>query len=266
MKIKSIFILSALLFFITGCSKISTDPGMETVIVLKPWFFGHGGILDETQKPGLGWYAFTTTGIPVPITPQKYNEPLDHLATNDNNFINYSSFIVLQWVDVAENAKKFGVGRWYDNNLKEPYRTIVRDVTKQYSMTSIMTDQLTLLAIESEVTKKFKSYIEKTGLHVKLLNVNMGRALPNPTVITEMDATAVQQQRVKTETQRKLAEDSRLEAERSRASADNSYRESMSLDSQQFVALESIKQYSEACKVSKSCVIVQGNTPVIVGK
>lgn len=81
-----------------------------------------------------------------------------------------------------------------------------------------------------------------------------------------MNSTAVQQQRRKTEVQRKLAEDSRLQAEQSRASADNAYREQMKLDAAQFVQLESIKRYSDACKESKNCVIVQGNTPVLIGK
>ena len=94
----------------------------------------------------------------------------------------------------------------------------------------------------------------------------MGKALPDAPVIAEMNATAVQQQRKKTEVQRKLAEDSRLQAEQARALADNAYREAMRLDPVQFVQLESIKRYSEACKETKSCVIVQGNAPVMVGR
>ena len=255
-----------LVLAMTGCSRIVTEPGQETVIVENPYFFGHGGVLPETQKPGAGWYALSTQGISFQSSPIKYDEALDHLATNDNNFINYSSYVVLQWSDFAENAKKFGVGDWYNTNLKEQYRTIVRDVTKKYQMTTIMTDPETLQKIENEVSDKFNAHIKSTGLHVKLLNVNMGKALPNPSVISEMDATAVQQQRVKTETQRKLAEDSRLLAEKSRANADNAYREFMHLDSAQFVQLESIKQYSAACRETKSCVIVQGNAPVMVNK
>jgi hypothetical protein len=80
-----------------------------------------------------------------------------------------------------------------------------------------------------------------------------------------MDNTAAQQQRQKTEVQRKLAEDSRLDAEKSRAHADNAYREEMKLDGAQFVQLESVKRYSEACSKSSSCVIIQGNSPVMVG-
>lgn len=251
---------------LAGCHAITTEPGTETVLVDNPWVVGHGGVRDETQKPGMSWYWWSTTGVAVPVTPIKYDEPLDHLATADNNFINYASYFVLQWRDPAYHVKNFGYAKWYENNLKEQYRTIVRDVTKRFPMTSIMTDPATLNSIETEIAAQFRKHIETTGLHVNLINVNMGKALPDAPVIAEMNNTAAQQQRKKTEIQRKLAEDSRLQAEQSRAAADNAYRESMRLDAAQFVQLESIKRYSDACRENKSCVIVQGNAPVLVGR
>lgn len=263
MKLLLSILLSMLL---VGCHSITTEPGHETVIVDNPWIVGHGGVREETQKPGMSWYWLSTSGIAIPITPIKYDEPLDHLATGDNNFINYASYFVLQWKDPAYHVKNYAAEGWYKNNLQEQYRTIVRDVTKKYAMTAIMTDPATLAQIESEIAAQFRKHIESTGLHVALLNVNMGKALPNPSVITEMDNTAAQQQRKKTEVQRKLAEDSRLQAEQSRAAADNAYRESMKLDASQFVQLESIKRYSEACRETKNCIIVQGSSPVIVGR
>lgn len=249
-----------------GCHSITTEPGNETVIIDNPWFFGHGGVREETQKPGLSWYWFSTKGVSVAMTPLKYDEPLDHLATADNNFINYNSYIVLQWKDPAYHVKNFGYEKWYEHNLKEQYRTIVRDVTKKYQMTPIMIDPPTLQNIEGEIAGQFRKHIQSTGLHVALINVNMGKALPDKPVIDEMNNTAAQQQRRKTEVQRKLAEDSRLQAEQSRANADNAYRQQMKLDAAQFVQLESIKRYSEACKESKNCVIVQGSSPVLVGR
>lgn len=260
-----LFLLFSAAFELSGCHSNSTPLANESVIIDNPWFFGHGGVRDETQKPGLSWYWFTTSTIDIAISPIKFDEPLEHLATADNNFINYNSYIVLQWKDPAYNAKKFGVAGWYENNLKEQYRTIVRDVTKKYQMTAIMTDPETLSKIEAEIGERFVKHIAATGLHVSLLNVNMGKALPNQSVVSEMDNTAAQQQRQKTEVQRKLAEDSRLDAEKSRAHADNAYREEMKLDAAQFVQLESVKRYSEACSKSSSCVIIQGNSPVMVG-
>ena len=262
---KALFVL-LVVALLSGCHAVTTEPGHESVIVDNPWLFGHGGVRDETQKPGLSWYWWTTTAVSVALTPIKYDEPLDHLSTADNNFINYASYIVLQWKDPAELIKKFGYSAWYEHNLKEQYRTIVRDVTKRYQMTPIMTDPATLLAIENEIAVQFRKHIEHTGLHVTLVNVNMGKALPDKPVIDEMNNTAAQQQRRKTELQRKLAEDARKDAETSRANADNAYQAAMKLDTAQFVQLESIKRYSEACKTSSHCVIVQGNSPVLVGK
>ena len=41
----------------------------------------------------------------------------------------------------------------------------------------------------------------------------------------------------------------------------------MRLDAAQFVQLEGIKRYSEACRTAQNCVIVQGaSAPVLVGK
>ncbi len=262
------FLLACIAIFLAGCHMVTTEPGQETVIVDYPWFFGHGGIRGETQKQGASWYWVSTSNYQVALTPHKYDEPLDHLATGDNNFINYASYIVLQWQDPVYNAEHFGVDadKWYVHNLKEQYRTIVRDVTKKYQMTPIMIDPPTLAKIESEIAEQFRAHIKAIGLKVTLINVNMGKALPDKPVIEEMNNTAAQQQRRKTEVQRKLAEDSRLQAEQSRASADNAYREHMKLDAAQFVQLEAIKRYSEACKEAKNCFIVQGNAPVLVGK
>ena len=253
-------------FLLAGCHSSGVDPGNEGVVVRKPWFFGHGGVQSETQKPGLSWYAVSTSVYEVSIAPRKFDEPLEHMSTADNNFINYGSYIVLQWKDLSYNFEKFGLPEsWYINNLKEQYRTIARDVTKKYSMTKIMTDPDTLAAIEAEIAARFRDHIKASGLHVDLLNVNMGKALPEPAVIAEMNNTAAQQQRIKTEGQRKLAEDARRQAEESRAQADNAYRQQMNLDAAQFVQLESIKRYSDACRETKDCIIVNGGAPVLIG-
>lgn len=260
---KNVLIALSLAILLSGCYKHTTPPGMESVIVDNPYIFGHGGVRDETQKPGLSWYWMSTHVEDIVMSPIKIDEPLTHLATADNNFINYASYIVLQWHNPAQTVRKFGYSKWYEHNLMEQYRTIVRDVTKEYQMTPIMISQATLKEIEDKIAERFRAHIKTTGLDVSLINVNMGKALPDKAVVEEMNNTAVQQQRVKTEGQRKLAEDSRKMAEQSRAAADNAYRENMKLDPQQFVQLEAIKAYSAAC-LKGGCVIVQGSTPVLV--
>ncbi|MFN0316766.1 MAG: hypothetical protein ACKVQA_17225 [Burkholderiales bacterium] len=80
-----------------------------------------------------------------------------------------------------------------------------------------------------------------------------------------MNNTAAQQQRRNTEDQRILAEDARKAAEMARAAAGNAYRNAMQLDPAQFVQLEAIKRYSDACSKSP-CTIIQGSVPIVVGK
>ena len=239
---------------------------METVIVDKPFFGGAGGVREQTQMPGVGWYWFSAEGWSYPTTPFKIDEVLEHLPTADNNFINYSSYFTLEWYDPAYNVKHFGADYWYSHNLKEPYRTIVRDVSKQYNMTAIMTDPKVLAEIEDKISQQFEAHIKSTGLHVHLRKLSMGKVLPNASVVAEMDNTAVQQQRKKSEVQRKLAEDSRFDAETSRAKADNAYRNAMGLNPQEFVSLELGKKYSEACGGGHCTVIVSGGAvPVVLG-
>lgn len=264
-----LMLMMSMIVGLSGCtSSHVTEAGDVGVIIDNPMFFGHGGVRDVVQVPGRSWYWTTTDVIDYPIYNVNIPEQLDHLPTSDNNFINYNSYLILEYKadDMPYNVKTFGKDRnsWYRNNIQEMYRTFVRDVTKNYSMTEIMTNSEKLNEIQNKVLDKTRDLIKKTGLKVTLKSVNMGRALPNEAVVQEMDNTAVQQQRQKTETQKKLAEDARKEAESSRAKADNAYREEMKLNTEQFVALESIKRYSEACKTSKNCVIVQGGSSVMV--
>lgn len=256
-------VIFAIIFF-TFATKHVTPPGMVGVVIDSPYFFGHGGVREVVQQPGLSWYWSTTKVYDYNVSNFKTDEPIEHLPTSDNNFINYNSYIVLQYFDLPYNVKTFGYTDWYKNNIEQAYGTIVRDVTKRYSMTDIMTNQEVLNNIQKDVKTLIAKHITDSGLRVRVIDVNMGRAKPNELVIAEMDNTAVQQQRKKTETQRKEAEDSRKEAEKSRAVADNAYRNEIALTNDQFVKLEEIKRYSEVCRVSKNCVITLGGS-VMVG-
>jgi len=72
---KTVALSISLVALISGCSQITTERESKTVIIYNPWFFGHGGVRDETQKPGLFWYRWSTRGVSVALTPTKYNDP-----------------------------------------------------------------------------------------------------------------------------------------------------------------------------------------------
>ena len=104
--------------------------------------------------------------------------------------------------------------------------------------------------------KELKAKIADEKLPVVILNVSLGRAKPNPNVLAQMNETAQQEQRKKSLFAATDAEKQRELEQTAKARADNAYRNAMSLSPEQFIQLEAIKRYSEACAKS-TCVIGQ---------
>ena len=70
---KRLLLIFALAALLSGCHSVTTEPGTESVIIDNPWFFGHGGVRDETQKPGLSWYWWTTKSVQLEAI-KRYSE------------------------------------------------------------------------------------------------------------------------------------------------------------------------------------------------
>lgn len=132
-------------------------------------------------------------------------------------------------------------------------------------MEDILTSPTAINEMEAKIRAEMDKLIKEIGIPIQITDLSLGRASPNGPVMAEIDATASQQQRIKTEQARELAEKSKRDAEIARAEADNAYRTRMNLSSQEFVALEAVKRYSHACAQKDShCVIMTGQTPVVV--
>lgn len=253
--------------------RITTEPSHVTVIVDKPWFFGHGGVRPEYQKPGVSWYWVTTHGINVPTYDFRADEGFDDLPTKKQSFIDFKSYLKIRITDPVKLVSdfKFTGGdpqewwSWYKHSIQEQYRTIVRNVAREYLMEDILTSPTAINEMESKIRTEMDKLIKEIGIPIQITDLSLGRASPNGPVMAEIDATASQQQRIKTEQARELAEKSKKDAEIARAEADNAYRTRMNLSSQEFVALEAVKRYSHACAQKDShCVIMTGQAPVVV--
>jgi regulator of protease activity HflC (stomatin/prohibitin superfamily) len=255
---------------LTGCVKsISTDPSTETVLVDKPWIFGHGGVRPETQRPGLGWFFWSTSGIHVPTYEFKIDEPFDDLPTKFQSFIDFNSYLKLEITDRVKLVKDFryiddGKDLWYHAALKEQYRTIVRNVARNYKMEDMLTDSQVVQAMETEIRNNVDALIASIGIPVKLKDLSLGAIRPNQSVMSEIDSTAANQQRIKTEMAREQAEISRKAAELARASADKAYQDELKLTSDDIVKLQIAKMYSDACAKSATCVLSTADTSVAV--
>lgn len=260
----------ALSVAMSGCVKgIGTDPGMETVLVDKPWIFGHGGVRPETQKPGLGWYFWSTTGYHVPTYEFKIDEPFDDLPTQKQSLIDFNSYLKIEILDPVKLVKDFryiddGQNLWYTSSIKEQYRTIVRNVARGYTMEDMLTNSQVVQQMETEIRNNMDALIKDIGIPIKLKDLSLGAIRPNKAVMGEIDNTSANQQRIKTERVREEAEQSRKAAELARASADKAYQDELALSSEQVVQLQIAKMYSDACAKSATCVLSTAATGVAI--
>jgi regulator of protease activity HflC (stomatin/prohibitin superfamily) len=240
---------------VSGCSVYAPDAGHEVVLIKKPWFLGHGGVEDEPVKPGRTWAAFTTEGVDVYMQPQKYETEMHDTMTSDGVPISFHAIMVLQVVDSVSLIKNFGP-HWYENNLQEPFKTMVRQAVRKRGMNETAISTTALDAIDSEIRDALVGFIKEKNLPVKLVTMTVGRANPPDAIKNQRIETAAQEQRIQTEIQIKNAETQRKAAEEARAAADNAYRQAIGLSPEQYVQLKRIEMERAVCEQGK-CTFIE---------
>jgi regulator of protease activity HflC (stomatin/prohibitin superfamily) len=256
-------LFATLLIFLTGCSSYSPDAGHQYVLIEKPIFFGHGGIDSTPVTTGRTFAALSTDGVDINMQPQKYEVEMDDMMTSDGVPITFHAIVVLRITNSVNLITNFGP-QWYENNLLEPYKTMVRQAVRKHGMNETAISTTALDLIDSEIHDQLVSFIVQKKLPIEVVTMTVGKANPPDSVKNQRIETATQEQRIQTEQQTKLAEDQRKMAEQSRAAADNAYREAMGLSPEQFLRLETIKMEREACKTA-TCILGGGGsvTPVL---
>jgi uncharacterized membrane protein YqiK len=261
---KKILIVVLTAVAMVGCNRYTPDAGHEVVLVEKPMFFGHGGVDPDPVRTGSEFTAWTTDGVDVNMQPMKFETEMDDTMTSDGVPISFHAIVVLQVTDSVTLIKNFGP-RWYENNVLEPYKTMVRQAVRKHGMNETAISTTALDTIDGEIRDALAAFIKSKNLPVQLVTMTVGRANPPDAIKNQRVETATQEQRSNTERQRKLAEDQRLQAESSRAAADNAYRESMHLSPEQFIQLEQIKMQEAVCgrEGKGTCTFIQnGVAPV----
>lgn len=245
-------------------NSVEPDAGVEAVLIDKPMFFGHGGVQDVAVKTGRSYVWATTSAIMVNMQPVMKEIEFEDLMTSDGVPIDFHAVIRFKVIDSTSLIKNFGPN-WYAINLDPEFRNVMRQAVRKYGMNETAISTTAIAAIDSEVDAALRAYITKTKLPIVLIQVSAGRANPPDAIKNQRVETAAQQQRIRTEQQKKLAEDARLAAEESRARADNAYRAQMSLSPEQYVQLEAIKAQKEMCG-NQNCTFVMpglGGTPLV---
>lgn len=271
MKNLTLFLLLIIATLTQSCTLQGIDSGKEGVMVMKPFFFGNGGISAYPLKTGRHTIAMSTQVTIYNIKPVKFTEDFDDVITNDNNPVDFTSFIILKIQEGRAPLlhEKFGQ-KWYYNNIQEQFRAKLRGYCSKYKMFSLTTDRAILDSLEITIKSEMESYISNLNIPVDVVEITIGKVSPPKEVLVETTKTAAEKQAIKTQEARKDKELSRRDADRAKALADMEYKNTftgMSVD--QYLKLRSLEIEKEKIEMIKgkenvSIIMSSGNniTPV----
>jgi regulator of protease activity HflC (stomatin/prohibitin superfamily) len=262
----ALFLVVYLILFVFFMDRVQPSAGEEAVLIHKPRFYGQEGVDPIPVKTGSKYIWTSTEHLMVNTLPIQETIHLDDFNTSDGVPLDFDCLIRFRVTDSVRIIKEFG-WNWYQVNLKSEVVNRVRSAVKKHGLNETAIEVRAIDEIDAEVTEAVKQYLESINIPVELIDFTVGRANPPQGVLDQRAATAVQQQKILTEAQRKLAEDAREVAEISRAKADNAYRNNMQLSPEQFLTLETLKTLNHVGGQGSTFIIgVDKISPSIVRK
>ena len=236
---KNLFSVSLIVFIVillTSCHGVRPDAGEEAVIIKKPWFFGHGGISEIPITTGLTWCVWSTSSAVFNLKPVKLTETFDDLITSDNVPVDFAVYFTSQVTEGSTpRLYEFFGAEWYENNLKEPLRTLVRNYAKQKKLFDLTSNSETLDEGELYINTEIQKVIASLNIPIEKSKITIGKISPPKEVIKETIYTAAQKQKVKTNNERTKAELAREASEIASATADKAYMRKFGMTTSQYL-------------------------------
>lgn len=162
--------LAALLGGVGACTNPEVPAGHEGYIYYKPLIFSKMEYRESLRGPastGVSWRLYS---VIVDMRARSFNEHFE-LLTKDNLKVSFEVNTRIQPKDgqVKAIVEDWGGEHWYDWNVKEPLRTIVRETVTEYKATEIQLDTPDVKArIEAKVSEKY------AGSPFMILSVDIG--------------------------------------------------------------------------------------------
>lgn len=263
--------LSALLSIVmlTSCSLSTVDGGQEGVFVLKPMFFGKGGVDETPLKEGSEWRVFSTDFYVYDVTNRKYSENLDDIATNETTPVDMNAHLFIRVKPGCSPKLHNNYGPdFYNRNLKEVFRKYIRDFVSRYDMMTLVSDREIYDEIEpiikEQITKHIENLSKTKELPIEVINVVVDKAMPNEGVREELNNTAIYMQQRNTEKMKQEMQIARKETEKLRAMADKEYQNTMGFSPQQFISLRALELENQKIEMIKNKSNV--NVDVMLGQ
>lgn len=234
LKIMTIAILA---ISFTSCGTETVGGNEEGVFIKKPYIWGSDGV-DTTDilTDGRGVCAWTTDFEKFTITPVNYEEKFDNMASNDNTPLDFETHLTLQILRGRSGhlLKYFGKD-WYVNSVAQVYRGMVRKHVSRYAANGLISNDSIVTLIDDKLEEELQKKLDEMKLPVKVIAINIGKAVPPDDVLAESERTSAQKQAKLTQDARKLAEDAREAAEKSKAVADKAYMNEMHFTNSEYL-------------------------------
>lgn len=227
----------------TSCHGVRPEAGEESVLVYKPWFFGHGGVDMDPVQTGLTWCWWSTSSETFKIIPQKQQVDMEDLVSNDNTPLDFHTVIVTQ-IKAGKSPvllQNYGLD-WFNTNIYNHYCNRVRDYVSQHSPFDLMSNREVLNEIDTKLLSEMRQFVAELSKEkefpVEIKQVIIGKAIPNKEQLEEMNRTAKAVQAKQTQEREQEMQQAREKAERQRAIADKAYMQEMNLSAAQFIQLK----------------------------
>ena len=230
----------------SGCVLVAVEAGHEGVLVEKPFFFGHGGVDPVPAKTGRVMVAPTTEVVDVDVRPLQFSEHFD-IISQENAPVSFDAFFIANVIEgrSPDLVARFGPN-WYLNNVKEAFRTFVREEVQKYPLFQLTTSPTIRARLQDTIEQEVKArLIDKQNIPVRVNRIVVGSILPPKGVLEQTAQTIIQEQRKITMDEFEKAERAREKAERQRGIADRAYREHLGLTAPEFVDLRRIEVQKE---------------------
>lgn len=172
MKLRSVITIASLaaLLGLGACTNPEVPAGHEGYIYYKPLIFSKMEYRESLRGPASTGVSWRLYAINIDMRARSFNEHFE-LLTKDNLKVSFEVNTRIQPKDgqVKAIVEEWGAEHWYEWNVKEPLRTIVRETVTEYKATEIQLDTPDVKArIEAKISEKY------AGSPFSILSVDIG--------------------------------------------------------------------------------------------
>lgn len=185
------FILVALVFAGGACTNPEVPAGHEGYVYQVPLMFGKMEYRESLSGPsstGMSWRLYVDN---IDMRERNYPEQFDLLTADDLKVaFEVNTRVRLRRGSVKEIVEQWGGEHWYEWNVKEPLRTIVRRQLMKVSAADIQLETTAVAKkIELEAIEKYKS------TPIEILSVDIGHfEFPKEVTMAIQEKIAKQQE------------------------------------------------------------------------